>query len=90
MSDRLTFDMEGFKLLEERISKIVSLAKRLKEENLAVMEEVERLRKEKEELEAKISELEKGIEILNSYKEERAMIKNIIERIISKIEELGI
>ncbi len=90
MSDRLTFDMEGFKLLEERISKIVSLAKRLKEENLVAMEEVERLRREKEELEAKISELEKGIEVLNSYKEERAMIKNIIERIISKIEELGI
>ncbi len=88
MSDRLTFDMEGFKLLEERISKIVSLAKRLKEENLVAMEEVERLRREKEELEAKISELEKTV--LNSYKEERAMIKNIIERIISKIEELGI
>lgn len=90
MSERLTFDMEGFKLLEDTISRLVERAQKLKDENLALLKEVEMLREEKEKLERKISELEGKEKLLNSYKEERTMIKNIIERIINKINEIGI
>lgn len=90
MSERLTFDMEGFKLLEDTIFRLVERAQKLKDENLTLLKEVEMLREEKEKLERKIFELEEKEKVLNSYKEERIMIKNIIERIINKINEIGI
>lgn len=90
MSEKLTFDMEGFKLLEDTISRLVERAKKLKDENLTLMKELDRLREEKEKLEIKILEFEEKEKVLNSYKEERTMIKNIIERIINKISEIGI
>jgi acetyl-CoA carboxylase alpha subunit len=90
MSERLTFDMEGFKLLEDKISKLVDTARKLKEENLILIKEIESLRNEKERLEKIISEFQEKEKLLNSYKEERNMIRNIIERIINKIAEVGI
>ncbi len=86
----MTSELERIKILEGKIGKIIDYINELSADNEKLKQELEELKKERQEHSLKAQEAGKLCENLKGFQTEREEIKKRIESIISQIDQIGI
>lgn len=88
--DKLTSEFERIKILETKISHVVSYVNKLLEENTKLKQQVKEMRVEKKVIQENLDRVEKLDASVKKYENEREDLINKIEDIIGQIDQLGI
>lgn len=86
----MTSEFERIKILEAKISQVVSFVNKLMEENEKLKQQVKDLKVEKKSYQETQDRAEKLDASLKKYENEREGLKSKIEEIIGQIDQLGI
>jgi DNA repair ATPase RecN len=86
----LTSELERIKILEGKISQVVDYLNRLVAENERLKQQTKELKVSNKALTEKEKRADKLDESLRKYENEREVIKEKIETLISQIDQLGL
>lgn len=86
----MTSEMERIKILESKISHVVTYVQSLLAENESLKNKISELQSNSKLLESKAEEAGKLDQHLKKYEKERGILKEKIETIIGQIDQLGI
>ncbi len=86
----MTSELERIKILEGKISQVVDYLNRLVAENERLKQQVKELKVSNKALAEKGKRADKLDESLKKYENEREVIKEKIETLISQIDQLGL
>ncbi|MCJ7680139.1 MAG: hypothetical protein MUP70_05390 [Candidatus Aminicenantes bacterium] len=86
----MTSEMERIKILEGKISHVVSYVQSVLAENEKLKKTIGELQSNFKTMESKAGEAEKLDQNLKKYEKEREVLKEKIETIIGQIDQLGI
>jgi chromosome segregation ATPase len=86
----LTSEFERIKILETKISHVVSYVNKLLEENTKLKQQVKEMKAEKKVIQENLDRVEILDASVKKYENEREGLKNKIEDIIGQIDQLGI
>jgi cell division protein FtsB len=86
----VTTELERIKILEGKIGHVLEYVNRLAAENDKLRQQIKELRAEKKDMEELSKRAAKLDEDVKRYENEREVIKDKIEAIITQIDKLGI
>ena len=86
----MTSEFERIKILETKISHVVSYVNKLMEENLKLKQQVKEMKTEKKVFQENLERVETLDASVKKYENEREGLKNKIEDIINQIDQIGI
>ena len=86
----MTTELERIKILEAKISQVVSYVNKILTENEKLKQQIKELKAEKKAVEESLGKAERLDESLKKYEKEREMLKERIEAVIGQIDQLGI
>ncbi|MGB8951840.1 MAG: cell division protein ZapB [Candidatus Aminicenantales bacterium] len=86
----MTTELERFKILEAKISRMIEFMNKLSAENERLKQQIKELKAEKKDMEELNRKAGKLDEELKRYENEREVIKGKIEALIDQMDKLGI
>lgn len=86
----MTSEFERIKILETKISHVVSYVNKLMEENLKLKQQVKEMKTEKKVFQENLERVKTLDASVKKYENEREGLKNKIEDIINQIDQIGI